>query len=248
MIVDCHTHWGICWEERDRGDPTKWLSVLDSHKVGKAFLMGHAGMCRLDLCKADNDTVASIAAKAPDRVVPIGSAWPQMGRAGKEEIGRCIEKLGMKGLKFHPWLQGFSTADPAFGEMCALAGELNVPVFFHDGTPCYSLSEQFAGLARRFPSTTFVLGHAGLLWNWRSTLEAARRPNVWICLCGPHRRAIEIFCRRTDPDRILWGSDFGFGFADAISYRLEVFQRARIQDAVKEKVLATNPLRLLGTS
>ena len=244
MIVDCHTHWGIVWEERDHGDAAKWLAVLDEHGVSKAFLMGHAGIHRMDMCGSDNDTVAKVAGKTPDRLIPIGSAWPQMGKAGLAEARRCLEELGMKGLKFHPWLQGFSTADDVFGEMCGLAGDLHAPVFFHDGTPCYSLSEQIGGLARRFPSTRFVLGHSGLLWSWRSALEASRRPNVWLCLCGPHLRAMEILCRSADPDRILWGSDFGFGFADSISYRLREFQLARIDDALRERILGANPLRL----
>jgi len=245
MIIDCHTHWGMCWADRDGDDPSRWLAALDAYGIDRAFLMGHAGMVHQDRSKADNDTVARIAAKTGGRLIPIASAWPQMGRAGVDEVRRCVEHLGMKGLKLHPWLQGFSTADPVLGDMCGLAGELNVPVFFHDGTPCYSLSEQIAGLARRFPSTTFVLGHAGLLWNWRSALEACRQPNVWICLCGPHRRAMETLCDRADPDRIVWGTDYGFGFADSIRYRLGLIRSARIAEAVREKVLGVNALRLL---
>jgi len=246
MIVDCHTHWGVVWERRDRGDPSRWLAVLDRHGVGRAFLMVHAGILRQDLCASDNETVARLASRAPERLVPIGTAWPQMGAAALEEVRRCVQGLGMRGLKFHPWLQGFSTADRVFAQICALAGELRVPVFFHDGTPCYSLVEQVAGLARRFPACTFVLGHSGLLWNWRSVLAAARLPNLWVCLCGPHMRALETICRRASPERLLWGSDFGFGFADPIAYRLALLRAARIEPRLRDKILTKNPLRLLS--
>ena len=246
MIIDSHTHWGMGWEVRDRGNPAKWLSVLNRHRVDRAILMPHAGIHRMDMCQADNDTVASVAARAEGRLVPVGSAWPQQGEEAVAEARRCIERLGMRGLKFHPWLQGFSTADSSFGEICGLAGEWGVPVFFHDGTPCYAASEQVGGLARRFPRTQFVLGHSGLLWSWRSALEAARRPNVWACLCGPHVRAMEAFCRRGDPDRLVWGSDFGFGFTDPIGYRLGLLNCARIGDALRARILGENPLRLLG--
>ena len=103
-----------------------------------------------------------------------------------------------------------------------------------------------AGLARRFPKTTFVLGHSGLLWDWRSALSAGRLPNIWQCLCGPHLRAIEIICREADPDRIIWGSDFGFGFGNPIPYRLGLIQRAKISDSLRAKILNTNPVRLLN--
>ena len=246
MIIDCHTHWGTCWEDKYGTDPSAWLEVMDKHGVGKVFLMGLDNMSNLSMCRAGNDSVAQVAAKMPDRFFTLGSSWPQMGSEGIDEVHRCIENLGMKGLKFHPWAQGFSTANPVFGEMCALAGKMNVPVIFHDGTPCYCLSEQIGGLARRFPGTKFVLGHSGILWNWRSALEAARLPNVWICLCGPHMRAIEILCRGASHERILWGTDFGFGFTDSVEYRLELINRARIAPALREKILGENPLRLLG--
>ncbi|MCE5308219.1 MAG: amidohydrolase [Acidobacteriales bacterium] len=245
MIVDCHTHWGMVWRERDRQDPSRWLAFLDRNAVTKAVLMGHANLQRPDLCAEDNDTIANLAAQYPERLIPVGTAWPQQGERGFKEARRCLEELGMRGLKFHPWLQGFSTADMFLRRMCALAGEWNVPVFFHDGTPCYCLPEQIGGLARVFPRTTFVLGHAGLLWHWRSAIQAARLPNVWTCLCGPHIRALELLCQRIDPDRLLWGSDFGFGFADQIDYRLNLLLRARIPDGLREQILSVNPLRLL---
>jgi predicted TIM-barrel fold metal-dependent hydrolase len=245
MIVDCHTHWGTMWTERDGEDPASWLSMLDRYGLNHAFIFGLDNMVRLDLCQADNDRLARLAAKSAGRLIPFGTAWPQMGKAGVEEVRRCVEDLGMRGLKFHPWLQGFSTADAAFRAICGLAGELKVPVTLHDGTPCYSLPEQVAGLARRFPKTQFVLGHSGLLWNWRSALEAARQPNIWLCLCGPHMRACEMLAARADPERVLWGSDFGFSFADPIGYRLANFQESRIPDGLKEQTLGVNPFRLL---
>lgn len=248
MIVDCHTHWGTMWTERDGESPAKWLALLDRYGVSQAVIFGLDNMVRLDLCRADNDRLVRLSASAKGRLIPFGTAWPQTGKAGVEEVRRCIEDLGMRGLKFHPWLQGFSTADATFGEICGLAGELGAPVVLHDGTPCYSLPEQMAGLARRFPKTRFVLSHSGLLWNWRSALEAARRPNIWLTLCGPHMRAIEELCRRCDPARMLWGSDYGFSFADPIGYRLAVFQQAKIDEKLKERILGVNPFRLLEAS
>jgi len=245
VIVDCHTHWGICWEDRDAGDPSAWLAVLDHHGVDAAFVMGHYNIHRLDRCTGDNDRLASLRDRVPERLWPFGSVWPQQGDEAVAEARRCLDDLGMRGLKFHPWIQGFSTADPVFGELCALAGERGRPVIFHDGTPCYSQPEQIAGLARRFPQTTFVLGHSGLLWSWRSALEAARQPNIWLCLCGPHMRGVEELCRRADGDRILWGSDFGFGWSDPIEYRLALLRAADVGADARERILGVNPARLL---
>ena len=248
MIIDCHTHWGIDWETRDHGDAAGWLSVLDAHHIDKAVLFGHANLVRPDLCKQDNTNVARLASLHADRFIPVGSSWPQLKEQGVAEARRCLERLGMRGFKFHPWMQGFSTSDPYLGEICELAGEFGVPVFFHDGTPCYSLSEQIGGLARRFPRTRFVLAHSGLLWNWRSALLAMRLPNIWACLCGPHLRTIELICAQADTDRIVWGSDFGFGLIDAIEYRLNLFLCAQIPSDTRDRILGVNPRRLLEST
>ena len=245
MIVDCHTHWGIGFEDRDQGDPERWLEVLDRHGVDKAFLMGHYNIHRLDRAQQDNDRLAELRERVPERFIPLGTSWPQVGKPAVEEARRCLEDLKLVGLKFHPWVQGFSTGDPVFGEICELAGDLGVPIFFHDGTPCYSLSEQIGGLARRFPKTKLVLGHSGLLWNWRSALEAMRHPNVWATLCGPHMRAMEIICQRADPERLLWGTDYGFGFSDPIEYRLNLILNAKIDDGLRDRILGVNPMSLI---
>jgi len=245
MIIDCHTHWGSVWEARDGGDAQAWLAVLDSHRVDKAILFGDRSLVRSDLCQKENDIIARLADKHPERLVAMGTSWPQMKERGVTEARRCFESLNMKGIKFHPWLQGFSTADPYLDEICELAGELGKPIFFHDGTPCYSLSEQIAGLARRHRRTRFVLAHTGLVWNWRAAMSAMRLPNVWGCLCGPHLRAIELICAHCDPSRIIWGSDFGFGLSDAIEYRLNLFLAASVKSELRERVLDANPLRLL---
>ncbi len=246
MIVDCHTHWGVGWAEKHGDDPSVWLRTLDHHGIDRAFLCGHAGLHRLDLCRTDNECIARVTAKEPDRFVPFGSCWPHDDSVGVEEARRCLTDLGMAGVKLHPWLQGFSVASAATVEICRLAGRHDAPVMFHDGTPCYSLSEQIAGLARRVPETRIILGHSGLMWNWRSALEAARLPNVWLCLCGPHLRAIQTVCERVDTTRILWGSDYGFGFADCIDYRLNLLRRAGISAALQDHILDRNPLAVLS--
>ena len=246
MIFDCHTHWGIAWVQRDGDDPSAWLGALDHHGVDRALLCGHAGLQDQEACPQDNDLVARVAAKAPGRLVPFGTCWPNQGEKAVAEASRCLETLGMRGIKLHPWLQGFSASLPVMEDLCHLAARHDAPILFHDGTPCYSLSEQIIGLARRQPATRIILGHAGLLWNWRSVLAAGVPPNVWVCLCGPHLRAVELLCRRLDPSRLLWGSDFGFTLDDTIEYRLGLLRHARIDDQLRERVLGENPLALVG--
>ena len=129
MIVDCHTHWGSSGKTGTGAIlPAGLRCWTDTAWTGHS-LLGHYNLHRCDKAREDNDRLAHITARGPDRFIPFGTVWPQMGRDAVAEVRRCIEDLGLKGLKFHPWLQGFSTGDPVFGEICGLAGELGVPVF-----------------------------------------------------------------------------------------------------------------------
>ena len=248
MIIDCHTHWGMCYTDRDGEDPSHWLEVLDRHQVDKAFVFGHYNLVRSDQCAADNNRLALLRDRVPTRIVPFGSAWPQLGAAALAEARRCLKELGLSGLKFHPWLQGFSTADPVLDDMLELAADFDVPVIFHDGTPCYTLPEQIGGLARRHPRTRIILGHSGILYSWRSAMAVGSLPNVWLTLCGPHQRAMEVIHQRLGPGRLLWGSDFGFGFSDPLTYRLGLLQSTRLSAPDQERILGENPLGVLSAS
>lgn len=245
MITDCHTHYGIPWVDKDGDNPENWLTIPKKYGIEKFFLYGHYNIYRQDKAKEDNDRLARISKKYPDNFIPVATVWPQTEQQAIKEVVRCLDKLGFQMLKFHPWIQGFSLSHPTIKEISDLAGSYRVPIIFHDGTPCYSLPEQIAGLARQFPQTTFILGHGGILWAWRSALEAMKHPNVWAMLCGSTMRAFEIFCEKTDTDRLLWGSDYGFGLSDSVGYRLHELQQANIKQSIIAKILTVNPTRLL---
>ena len=246
MIVDCHTHWGVVWGDRDGTDPTKWLATLDHYGITHAIALGHRGLVDKSETVRDHDDVAAVCAKSGGRMIQFLSVHTTHGRKAVEEAVHCIDKHGARGMKFHPWVQGESVSNPTMDELAELAADRGIPLFFHDGTPCYSMPSQMAGLARRHPCTTVVLGLSGLLELWREGIEAVRRcPNVWACLCGPHPAAFREYFKRCDHSRILWGSDFGFGFADPIGYRLGLLRSLKLNEKTMNAVLGENPARLL---
>ncbi|MDD5679517.1 MAG: hypothetical protein PHW60_16230 [Kiritimatiellae bacterium] len=67
-----------------------------------------------------------------------------------------------RGDNEHPWLQAFSMTYPNVVPVLSKAGELGMPVLFHDGTPPYSAPLQIAYAAEQGPQTTIILGHSGL--------------------------------------------------------------------------------------
>jgi len=245
MIVDTHTHWGIVWEDKYATDPSEWLATLDRHGVDMAILMGHRGLTRNADIERSNDIVKKACDNSGGRLVPVATVHPDFGDAAVRELERCLVELDMRGLKLHPWIQGVSTAGPVMDDLCDVCGRFQTPVIFHDGTPCYSMPSQIGGLALRFPETTFVLGHAGLLDLWRSAISIGRRcENVCLTLCGPHLAGIRGIVETIDPDRLMWGSDYGFGWSDSIDYRLHLLDDIEMDGDTRKKIMGGNAVRL----
>ena len=63
--------------------------------------------------------------------------------------------------------------------------------------------------------------------------------------CGPKPADLEYLIKAAGPDRIVWGSDFGFSHWRMISERLDDALLANIDDAQRERVFYTNAARLL---
>ena len=245
MIVDTHTHWGIAWEDRYGTDPSAFLKFLDRHRVDMAALMGHRGLRRNADLKACNDTIKETCNNSGGRLIPLALVHPDYGDESIRELNRCIRDLDMRGLKLHPWRQGCSASGPVMDELCKLCGEFDVPVIFHDGTPCYSMPSQIGGLALRFPRTRFVLGHAGLLALWRSAVSCGTRcPNLYLTLCGPYQAGLRAIVNTIDENRILWGTDFGAGRSDPIGYRKGLVENLDMPESKRVKVMGSNALHL----
>jgi len=160
-----------------------------------------------------NDLLAEDLRDHLDFFVPFCTVDPHQGaEAAIRELERCRKELGMRGLKLHSWLQAFSISNPAVVPILRRAGELRMPVLFHDGTPPYSTPLQVAAAAEQAPETTVILGHAGLDDLYRDAILAClRHPSIYLCLCSVSSGYIQEIIGRCPADRLLFGSDGGFG-------------------------------------
>lgn len=201
--------------------------------------------------RACNDYLAEWCAPFPDRLVPFCTVDPRKAGADKE-VERCVAELGMRGVKFHNWLQGFSPLESFMAPVCEAAADLGIPLFFHDGTPPYSSSLQIAELAVRHPKLKVVLGHAGLHDLWPEAIAAGRRHrNVYLCMCATPPFAMEKIVEQVPLEQIVFGTDGGlFHTAEQpyVDYRFREFDALDIPPAAKERILGSNALRLLGRS
>ena len=247
MIFDAHTHWSASWQLADRTDPSHWLSVWNRHGIARGVVLPMAGLEDDHQLKRDNDELSAAAARSGGRMIPFCTANPHDEHEAAKELTRCHADLKMRGLKFHPWLQGCSPSSRGVDAACEMAAEFRMPVLFHDGTPSFSLPSQITVLARRHPRLTVVLGHCGIFYHWREAIAAMRyAENLWGCLCSPYPAALAEIVRQCDTGRLLWGSDHGFGNSDMVGYRLGLMDLLGLNSRQREAILWENARRLLG--
>jgi uncharacterized protein len=247
-VIDCHTHMpgGMGFLAGAPFTPQDQLAFMDRHGIATSVVLTHTGL--LFPSAAENDAVADYVAADPSRLVGFATVNPRRDDAA-DDVARCVRERGLRGVKLHPWLQGFCVHDSFMDPVCEAAADHDLPILFHDGTPPYSLALQIAVLARRHPSVQMVLGHGGLHDTWREALAAIEATqNVWACLSGTPPYAAAHIVRNGPLDRIVVGTDFGL--ADVVhqpyaAARVVEWGRLDVTEAQRKAILVDNPRRLL---
>ena len=243
-IIDTHTHLpGYSFGSTPRS-ADELRAEFSGDGVSQSWIMTTDGL--IGEPEKSNDILAETMREDLDFFVPFCTVSPHSGaEQALAELVRCHTDLGMKGLKFHPWLQSFSLTHPAVQPVMGKAGELGMPVLFHDGTPPYSTPLQIAAAAGRTPDTNVILGHSGLDDLYRDAILACNRnDNIWLCLCSLSSGYIREVIRQCPADRLLFGSDGGFG-AGLVRDAVEKIYAACGDDSILEAIFYHNPRRLL---
>jgi len=215
MIIDIHAH---VWESfmAFRCPPVEEiLSGMDRAGIALALFSSLSGLLHTDPHE-DNARLHSLAERYPDRVLGIAVVTPYAGRKAAEELELCLREYRFAGLKLHPWLQGYYGGADFLAPLLELCQSYSVPVIFHTGTPPYAQAFHVWVQARRFPRVTFILGHMGLNYQWRDALELGHLcPNTIFETSGiSYTFAIRRLIRELGPERVAFGSDNPFLFAD----------------------------------
>jgi uncharacterized protein len=242
-VIDFHVHQPA----KAAYDAPAYVAVMDELGVDLSVVFTYEGLLRPSA--AANDSLAGWVAAAPDRLVAFATVDPRDPGAAAE-IERCVGELGVRGVKLHPWLQGFSAHEPGLDAVCETAARLHVPILFHDGTPPFSTPLQLAALARRHVATAIVLGHGGLHDLWREAIEAVlTTPNVHLCMCGTPGYAMRAIVARCPLERLLFGTDAGLRPEPRHRYavlRVRQLGELGLDDDQRTAILETNPRRLLA--
>lgn len=165
-VIDTHAHILLPGQEYSltpnaSGSPDALREQMAASGVSKAGILSMVAGSNLEQMIVHNDYVLTLANDAPEEFFAIASVHPLDGQAALDEIVR-VAGLGAKGIKVHPFYQGFDVADPAVAEVVRVAGEQGLTVLFDSISPADGgMVGKFVNLALANPETKIVLAHMG---------------------------------------------------------------------------------------
>lgn len=137
-----------------------------------------------------NDGIAEMAARYPDRFIPIGNIAMNDMKEGEKETRRCIEELGMKGILIYSSDRRRPIDGPEFQGFYRMMADYDLPIWLHperqSSVPDYVNEDVsyyaiwqifgwpfetsaamarlvFSGLFDRHPNIKFITHHAGAM-------------------------------------------------------------------------------------
>ena len=289
MIVDVHTHLPQ-YRERAKGKAkndkreheyrmrirknrsigpisdegrTSWEDHYDAMKfVDKAIVFGIA---RLGAEQNVNDLTAEYVKIHPDKMIGFLSVDPNDPNC-IEEMRRCINEMGLKGLKTGPIYQSYHPDSYKATLVFKEAEKLDIPVMFHQATtPSHLNLLELAQplllekVAHQFPDLKIVYAHMGHPW-WREVIMIIRRnENVYADISAnfyhpwDFYNSLELAHEWGQLDKLLFGSDFPVATPketiDGLRHNNDMLEGTRLpripEDAIEE-IIHRDSLKLLG--
>jgi predicted TIM-barrel fold metal-dependent hydrolase len=194
--IDVSVVFNIATADRDRDA----MLPTDSHRV--------------------NDATANFVADAPDRRIGFLSVHPLMPGA-LEEIERCVEDLGLRGIKLGPNYQNFDPLSVEAERVYAEAERRRIPILFHQGaSPVEMAPLHYAHplavdqIAIRHPELRIVMAHMGHPWQADTVVVIRKHAHVYADVSALYYRPWSFFngmrlaAEWSVLDKLLLGSDY----------------------------------------
>lgn len=243
MVIDGHTHLLQRFGHLKGLDISVQIEQMQKSGIDKAVLFTTEGF--FSDMRDSNNQILNAYRLFPNEIIPFCTIDPRKENA-LDEMERCRDE-GMRGLKFHPWLQAIPIVDDQVLKIAEKASTFGWPILSHDGTPPYCTSLQVAYLAECLPQAKIILGHSGMKDFAREALVAAQKyQNIYLGFCGATFQAMQIAVKKVGAERCIFGSDFPFAPIEYLKYTLSQINQLHLCLRDKINVMGGNMLRLLS--
>src|SRR6266567_506503 len=212
-----------------------------------------------------NDQTAEFVRSHPRKLIGFMSVHPDEADP-IQEIERCVNDLGLCGIKLGPNYQGFDPLGANAFRVYAAAQRLRLPILFHQGTsPMRTAPLRYAHplvmdeIASAFPDLRIVMAHIGHPWQADTIAVIRKHPHVYADVSAQFYRpwsqyhALRLATEWGVLDKLLLGSDFPVATPqetiDGLLAAVDVAQRGNLppldRDAL-EAIVHRDSLSALG--
>jgi len=185
------------------------------------------------------------------RIIPFASIHP----TSRDIPGRIerIKDAGLKGIKLQPFYQNFTIDDPAVFPLYEAIAASGLILLFHAGFDLAFPDDLCSRPARilkvhlAFPKLKIVAAHLGGYRAWEEVSETLAGRPVYLETSFSIREAepalLKKILKKHSPDFFLFGTDYPW--LDQ-KEELDEWQKLKIPDDFKERILVKNAERLLN--
>ncbi len=233
-------------EPRLDGKITSLLESMDSNGIKQSVL------CSIATRPSQFDNIMKWSHEiASDRFVMFPSVHPDDSLAC-EHIAEVAE-AGFKGLKMHPYYQGFTVDDPKMFPFYECMQECGLIALFHAGFDVGYPQERiadpvkFVSIVDKFPELRIVGAHMGGWDDWDNVGKHLVGKRIFfdtsfaVKLCGKERAAELIKAHL--PEYLLFGTDSPWTDQGE---EIKMINGLDISDELKERILWGNAEKLLS--
>lgn len=254
MLIDGHVHItknGIWFDTGVDASLERLLIELENSPISKAIILPITGI-------VSNEYVAEVCNKYPNKLIGFATVNPLQGRNAVIELEKAVKNLGLRGLKLHPRLQGFSPKDSRILPVIRKAGEFDIPIVFDvfpqgPGLITDVLPLNYDRLAKEAPSTKIILAHSGGSRVLDALMVAKANANIYLDVSysmdyykGSSVAKDFIFAiKKLGVDRVIYGSDYPeFGIRE--SFEVVDGMLGELSDKEKEWVFGKTIITMLN--
>ena len=224
----------------------------------------------LEVVRTENEEVASLVERHPDRFIGFGSIDLSKSQAYVEEKIEEIDKLNLKGIKLIPTLQFFNPVEvhekmERVFEFCEKKGKIvtyhtgcdpyvwEEPHFSQDANPKYLKS-----IIEDFERVRVIVAHMGCysakvpaIWMDEALELGKNHENVWFDIAAvtyviTREKFVQKIRETVGMDRVLFGSDYPAVQGVSIKMMVDDVKTSRhLTEIEKAKILGLNAIELL---
>jgi len=208
MIIDAHCHMGVSWLGWQRIDINMERLLEIDKTLGIDKICVNAWQIPYDT-EGGNKEVYELKKRYPNQIIGFGIVCPRDRRRALDEVHRCVQEYGFKGLKLHPTINNYMIDSTLVDPVMDLAEKYSLPVLIHSQNDGYSHPRMIATLAERHPSTSIIIGHMGED-AWVEAVEMVKKhSNLYLDTTCMSNEAyiIPIAVAEVGANHIVWGSD-----------------------------------------